>query len=56
MKRPNELSADELWELLGEYANDVAIAEGILFTDNEYVHEAANQYFERERLQNESKD
>jgi hypothetical protein len=56
MKRPEELSADDLWELLGDFANAVAIAEGTLFTDNEYVHEAANQYFERERLQNESKD
>jgi hypothetical protein len=55
MKRPENLSADDLWKLLGEFANDVAMAEGNLFTDNAYVYQAANQYyFEQERLKNEN--
>lgn len=44
MKRPEELSADYLWRLLGEYASTVADAEGVLFTDDKWVIMACDQY------------
>lgn len=44
MCRPSELSADDLWRLLGCYATTVGCAEGVLFTDNRYVIEAADQW------------
>ena len=53
MKRPEHLSADDLWELLGEYANDVGQAEGVLFTNNEYVRLAADQYYKNEKRTHE---
>lgn len=46
MSRPSELSADDLWRLLGCYATTVGYAEGVLFTDNRYVIEAAAQWCE----------
>ena len=47
MTRPEELTADMLWELLGEYGSDVGDAEGVrssYFTDNKYVIMAIDQY------------
>lgn len=46
MKRPEELSADYLWRLLGEYASTVGDAEGVLFTDDKWVIMACDQYEE----------
>ena len=46
MKCPNELTREEVWALLGEYASDVGMANGILFSDNRYVEMAADQYDE----------
>ena len=46
MTRPEELTADMLWELLGEYADAVASCEGILFSNNKYVVMAFDQYYE----------
>lgn len=44
MNRPEQLTADDLWRLLGYYATVVGYAEGILFTDNQYVVLAADQW------------
>lgn len=46
MKRPEHLTADDLWRLLGYYANEVGFAEGVLFTDNQYVVLAADQWYD----------
>ena len=46
MNRPEHLTADELWRLLGYYATQVAEAEGILFTDNQYVALACDQWYQ----------
>ena len=44
VKCPEKLTAQQVWEILAEYADDVGRAEGILFSDNEYVILAADQY------------
>jgi hypothetical protein len=49
MKRPEQLSADDLWELLGAYASTVGYAEGVLFTRNAFVNEACNQFEEENK-------
>lgn len=46
MKRPEELSADDLWRLLGHYATVVGYSEGVLFSSNRYVVLAADQWGE----------
>lgn len=46
MTRPEHLTADDLWRLIGYYANQVGDAEGVLFTDNQYVTLAANQWYD----------
>jgi len=46
MKCPDELTREALWALLGEYASDVADANGILFSDNRYVEMACDQHDE----------
>jgi len=35
--RPDQLTADDLWDILGEYAYEVGEANGVLFSDNEWV-------------------
>jgi hypothetical protein len=44
MKCPDNLTREDVWRLLGEYASDVGDAEGILFSDDPYVNEACDQY------------
>lgn len=46
MKRPEELTADHLWTLLGYYTSCVAEAEGVLFSKNYYVNLACDQWYE----------
>ena len=46
MKRPEELDADTLWQLLGWYASTVVTCEGLLFTDNKFVVLAVDQWDE----------
>lgn len=47
MKRPEELSADYLWFLLGAYATKVGDEEGCLFTEHKWVWMAHEQYLEK---------
>jgi hypothetical protein len=50
MKCPDNLTREDVWRILGEYANSVGISEGILFTDDPYVHEALRQFEEEDQL------
>mgnify|MGYP006978338734 CR=1 FL=1 len=43
MKCPEEMTREMLWRLLGEYALDVALAEGVFLTDDPHVLLAAKQ-------------
>ena len=45
VKCPEELTAQQVWEVLAEYANNVGDAEGVLFSSNKYVVLAADQYY-----------
>lgn len=44
MKRPKELSADQLWHILGRYAATVGESEGFLFTECPIVNMACDQF------------
>ena len=50
MKCPDNLTREDVWRILGEYANDVGFAEGVLFSDNPYVVEACDQFYEEDKL------
>lgn len=40
---PPELTAQDVWDILADYVDDVSFAEGVLFSENEYVELAFNQ-------------
>lgn len=44
MKCPENLSREDLWRLLGAYANAVGAAKGVLFTHNPTVLKACAQF------------
>lgn len=44
IKCPDELTREKVWEVLAEYAFDVASANGILFTDEQYIYTACDQF------------
>ena len=50
MKRPEELDADTLWKILGEYTREVQDAEGISFASGlqyeEMIHLAGDQFWD----------
>lgn len=50
MKCPDNLTREDVWRLLGEYAHGVGDYEGVLLTDDPYVKEAWDQYCESKRI------